>query len=55
MKIEKPVHKSNKDDEPYYFGSDNDFWFVYDETIPAEAGKLWMDTSAGYVVKVSQG
>ena len=48
MRIEKYTTSSisNVDDEEFYFGSDNDFWFIYDETTD-DALELWTSDSDG--------
>ena len=48
MRIEKYTTSSisNVDDEEFYFGSDNDFWFIYDETTD-DAFEFWTSDSDG--------
>ena len=48
MKIEKQVQMtlSNLDDEKYHFGTDNDFWLVYDEETD-DAFELWTSDGDG--------
>lgn len=38
---------SNTDDEQYYFGTDNDFWFVYDEETN-DAFEIWTADGDGF-------
>lgn len=50
MRIERPASSSGSvdtsDNTEFYFGSDNDFWFIYDETTD-DALELWTSDSDG--------